>query len=596
MRHNRMLIVLVASGAIIALLAGLVWALGAGPSEAQQGAMHNCPLAGKWAISVWDGDDGTETEQALATCGDDAVEAAYYLDPATQVWLRWFAGHSEVSNLSTVNDIQGVLALGSAQAPATPVAGLPNPASVYCVEQGYELNIVENADGQVGMCVFADGTQCEEWSFYRGECGQEWATATVSAQQAGTMHNCLNPGKWSIAVWDGDDATNVDQALATCGEDAVSAAYSLDPHTQAWSRWFTGKPDFSTLSTLDNMQGVLALGAATETPTLPAGWSKIEPGGDTLCAQGTPYSFYVHPGSVNRLVVYFQGGGACWDDATCSNPGVYYDDTVDDSDDPANNVVGIADLDNPENPFRDWFIVYIPYCTGDIHWGNNTKTYTWGGAEHVIHHNGFVNVSAVLDWVQGNFQGPEKLFVGGCSAGGYGSVMGAAYLHNLYPSVPMYQLGDAAAGVVTETFFTNGFPNWGAVETIPDWIPALQVPYTELTMSKLYTGLADFYPDDRWSQYNAAHDQIQTFFYSAMGGTGDWGDLMMTSVQAIEADTTNFHAYTAPGAIHCITPLDSFYTREVNGVKFVDWLDNLVNDQPWDSVTCTDCETDPEAQ
>jgi len=115
-------------------------------------------------------------------------------------------------------------------------------------------------------------------------------------------------------------------------------------------------------------------------------------------------------------------------------------------------------------------------------------------------------------------------------------------------------------------------------------------------MSKLYTGLADFYPNDRWSQYNAAHDQIQTFFYSAMGGSGDWGGLMMTSVQEIEADTTNFHAYTAPGVIHCITPLESFYTREVNGVKFTDWLDDLVNDQPWDSVTCTDCETDPEAQ
>jgi hypothetical protein len=31
-------------------------------------------------------------------------------------------------------------------------------------------------------------------------------------------------------------------------------------------------------------------------------------------------------------------------------------------------------------------------------------------------------------------------------------------------------------------------------------------------------------------------------------------------------------------------------------MKFTDWLDAMVNDQPWDSVTCTDCETDPEAQ
>jgi len=44
-----------------------------GPSHAQQGAMHNCPQPGKWAISVWRGDSGTDTGQALATCGVGAV-------------------------------------------------------------------------------------------------------------------------------------------------------------------------------------------------------------------------------------------------------------------------------------------------------------------------------------------------------------------------------------------------------------------------------------------------------------------------------------------------------------------------------------------
>jgi putative hemolysin len=52
--------------------------------------------------------------------------------------------------------------------------GLPNPASVYCEEQGYELVIRNEEGGQVGYCVFPDGSECEEWAFYRGECGQEW--------------------------------------------------------------------------------------------------------------------------------------------------------------------------------------------------------------------------------------------------------------------------------------------------------------------------------------------------------------------------------------------------------------------------------------
>jgi hypothetical protein len=436
-----------------------------------------------------------------------------------------------------------------------------------------------------------------------------WATGIGSSEaDEGTMQNCPQAGKWAISVWSGDDGTDADDALATCDASGVAVAYSIDPDTQQWSRWFADRPEISTLATLDDMQGVMALGAAaapasptptpTATPAVPdlaAGWTKIEPGGDTTCSQGTPYYYWVHPGTVNRLVVYFSGGGACWNDFTCSNPASYYNDTADDSGDP-DQAAGIFDLDNPDNPFKDWFFVFIPYCTADIHWGDNTQTYTIGGEETTVYHKGFVNVSTVLDWIETNFEEPEKIFVSGCSAGSYGSAMGAPYIHELYPDAPLYQLGDAGAGVITDDFFASGFPNWGAVANIPDWIPALDIPWTEITMAKWYIALANYYSEDRWSQYNTAHDVDQVFFYGAMGGTAaDWSDLMLASIQEIQTSASAFHAYTAPGEIHCITGDDIFYTREVEGVKFHEWVDDMVNDQPWDDVMCTDCETDPEA-
>jgi len=49
--------------------------------------------------------------------------------------------------------------------------GLANPASVFCEENGGTLEIRDEADGQVGYCVFPDGSECEEWAYYRGECG-----------------------------------------------------------------------------------------------------------------------------------------------------------------------------------------------------------------------------------------------------------------------------------------------------------------------------------------------------------------------------------------------------------------------------------------
>ncbi|HSQ27155.1 MAG TPA: DUF333 domain-containing protein [Anaerolineales bacterium] len=59
--------------------------------------------------------------------------------------------------------------------PATPTTGpsadMPNPASAYCVEQGFIPEIRTAADGsQGGVCIFPDGSECDEWAFYRGEC------------------------------------------------------------------------------------------------------------------------------------------------------------------------------------------------------------------------------------------------------------------------------------------------------------------------------------------------------------------------------------------------------------------------------------------
>lgn len=48
--------------------------------------------------------------------------------------------------------------------------GIANPASTNCVEKGGKVIIEEESNGQVGYCVFDDGSKCEEWSFYRGEC------------------------------------------------------------------------------------------------------------------------------------------------------------------------------------------------------------------------------------------------------------------------------------------------------------------------------------------------------------------------------------------------------------------------------------------
>jgi putative hemolysin len=47
---------------------------------------------------------------------------------------------------------------------------MANPASNYCIENGGKSEIINNENGQSGICVFSDGSQCDEWAFFRKEC------------------------------------------------------------------------------------------------------------------------------------------------------------------------------------------------------------------------------------------------------------------------------------------------------------------------------------------------------------------------------------------------------------------------------------------
>ncbi len=61
-----------------------------------------------------------------------------------------------------------------------PKAGLANPASVYCTEHGNTLEIRTAEDGsQYGVCIFADMTECDEWAYFRSECGVETQVAPI---------------------------------------------------------------------------------------------------------------------------------------------------------------------------------------------------------------------------------------------------------------------------------------------------------------------------------------------------------------------------------------------------------------------------------
>ena len=65
--------------------------------------------------------------------------------------------------------VTSVLFVGCTVSGPDPIMGLqlPNPASVYCIERGGSINIKESPQGDVTTCVLSDGTEIDEWVYYR---------------------------------------------------------------------------------------------------------------------------------------------------------------------------------------------------------------------------------------------------------------------------------------------------------------------------------------------------------------------------------------------------------------------------------------------
>ncbi|MEO3988984.1 putative hemolysin [Pseudocitrobacter cyperus] len=57
--------------------------------------------------------------------------------------------------------------------PPARAMGMPNPASVYCVEKGGTRVAQKSAQGESSLCQLPDGEQVEEWTLWRREHPQK---------------------------------------------------------------------------------------------------------------------------------------------------------------------------------------------------------------------------------------------------------------------------------------------------------------------------------------------------------------------------------------------------------------------------------------
>jgi hypothetical protein len=337
------------------------------------------------------------------------------------------------------------------------------------------------------------------------------------------------------------------------------------------------------------------------------------------------FTFFYKSGTSNNLLIYFQGGGACWHNNNCfveptfsaelsaiEDP--YYLDLIGNQDPlaVALGYGGIFDFTHSANRFREWHMVYIPYCTGDLHWGAEDNSYSGG----TIRHRGHVNFRVVLQWMKNNFtSNPERIFVTGISAGSYGAIFNFPYIKEEFSLSDFFMLGDAGNGVLNEDFKTSGLPNWDM--QVPD---STRLPgsgftdldgldITTLEIYDLYSKVANHYTDARFGQYTTAWDETQAYFYNVMeniaspGTNGanwldiisgntwcDWNKGMRDNLSATTSALSGgtYHSFVAPGEDHTVLMSNFYFSEESSGVTLLSWIDGMLDGTAaFTDVTCT---------
>ena len=319
-------------------------------------------------------------------------------------------------------------------------------------------------------------------------------------------------------------------------------------------------------------------------------WVRIAGGPGTSCSQDSSYSFFFHPGDERRLVIFFQGGGACWNSRNCDLQGQpTFDPQVDTTDDPGPQA-GLLDLANSRNPIRDYIVVFAPYCTADVFLGARTVSYSTTGSMDTagrrfrIRHSGLANASRVLAWVYDHFAKPSLVFVTGSSAGAIPTPLYASRVAQHYPRARVVQLGDGAGGYRAEAI-PGILAQWGATSALKRDPAYRAIDSATLTFETLYAVAARTTPRVAFAQYNSAEDNVQLSFLSMLGVHDvPLAQLLAGNHADIRHINPAFMTFTAPGHMHTVLLRPQFYTLAVDGIAIRDWVAGLLEGKPLSDV------------
>ncbi|MEM7154155.1 MAG: pectin acetylesterase-family hydrolase [Myxococcota bacterium] len=322
----------------------------------------------------------------------------------------------------------------------------------------------------------------------------------------------------------------------------------------------------------------------------PGQWQWVDVEG-TECIDGTPTGVGVRRGTGDGLVIYFEGGGGCFDAASCA---LFYA-TFANFDENAFNLLvptllsgGIFDDEDTDNPVADWSMVYVPYCTGDVHAGDKDL----GGVPGFLGSHQFVgyrNFGLDLERIGSTFPEPSHVLVTGISAGGYGAALNYDRIADAYAysDAPITLLDDSGPPMGESVIPLCMQDLWTELWNLEQVLPSdcEDCFGDEGWVRPLTHYLRDQHPDQNFGLVSNLRDStIRTFLGAGQndcaGGFisgNQYQQALLDFRDEVVDDAPNWATFFVDGIGHTFLPFGSYASTEVEGVELRDWLGKLLS-------------------
>lgn len=346
-------------------------------------------------------------------------------------------------------------------------------------------------------------------------------------------------------------------------------------------------------------------GLFDESPLLPAltatdagFWQWVSMPG-MRCRDSTETGFGIRRSAgSDELLIVLQAGGACFNAETCASNRSDFDVS-----DFVNFVAsegreGIYNV-RPDNPFRDWNVVFVPHCTGDLHVGDSTDVAVEGveGLQQFVGHRNMRAMLARIENVARNATQVVLTGAGFAATGSYGLVA-----ERLAPA-PVHLIADAGPlppddDVLTPELQTRMRGLWNLDTMIPagclecskpngDGLDNLLLYYTANNPERAF-GLIS-YRSDRTNRGFFGYDNPNCTSNQSMCHVParDFQD-GLRNIRALLEPYPNGGTYYIPGNGHTSLDKNDFFNVSVDSVALTQWmvdaLDGTVEHIPRDTL------------